>query len=343
MPAKFFSMGVSISDVEEAFLRIQHRLHVTPLLRSTSLVDTAASNCVGIPAIVDILFKCENFQHTGSFKFRGATNAVLAFLETTPNTDVVFVTHSSGNHGQALAKAAKDANQRCVIVVPSDAPTPKLAAMEDFGATIVLCEPNQAAREQTCARVMAETEASGRKAVLVLPFDDDRVIAGQGTLGLELASQLPTDVDAVVVPVGGGGLISGVSLALKAKRPGIKVFGAEPANANDAARSFAAKRVQKHTPGQPNTIADGLKTTVCDRTLSHILANVDDIILVTEDEMKRALRLTMERLKVVIEPSASVGVATVLFHPEKLRGCTKVAVILCGGNVDLLCLPKLLS
>ena len=348
-------MAVGIDEVEAASRRLASRVVKTILMDSSGLTDRLSTSTTLPTALIHLLqvsqvfFKCEMFQHTGSMKYRGATNAVLAHLErlrTSPDDvdgerrlaaggTVTFVAHSSGNHGHAVAKAAAEEGHACVVVMPRDAPPPKIAAIRAVGATVVLCEPNHAAREAGCEIVMRECAQAAKHAVLVRPSDDDCVIAGQGTIGLEILSDLP-DVDGVIVPVGGGATISGVALALKTRKPSVKVFGAEPLNADDAARSLAARTLQGFEAGQPNTIADGLRAPLCARTFAHIAAHVDDIITVTESELKQALVLVFERLKVVIEPAAAASAAVVLFHAHRLHGCSKLVVLLSGGNVDFL-------
>ena len=317
----------TILDVEEALRRI------SPFIHRTQLVT-----CASINAMVShvhsggVYFKCENFQKTGSFKIRGATNAVMRACEETPQLRG-FVTHSSGNHGQALAKAARDAHRRAVIVVPRNASKLKIAAMEHYGGEIVYCEPTQTAREAACRQILAENSPYF---ALIHPYDDPRIIAGQGTLGIELLQQSQAcPLDAVVVPVGGGGLLSGVATAIKGLFPSVAVFGAEPLNADDTSRSFmSGKLVASHRPGLPSTIADGLLTLNSTLTFGIIQKNVDGIIVVTEEQIKRAMAVMLERTKMVVEPSSAVGVAAVLYAGSaQLSQHKRIAVILCGGNV----------
>ena len=352
------SSEVTFGHIRAAKARIEPFVHRTPLLIKTTLSQSSGFD--------RLFFKCEAMQRTGSFKIRGATNAVMEALEgkqialaggaaaAAAAPLMHFVTHSSGNHGSALARAARAAKCVAHVVVPRTAPTPKVDAMRGNGADIVFCEPNQAAREAACARVLASLPGSQ----LVHPYDDPRVIAGQGTLGIELVEQyvefvrddknrhesdtmMPQLPDVVIVPVGGGGLLSGVSTAVRHFCRDALIIGAEPAAADDAERSFRSGRVEKNASAPPRTIADGLMTNLSDRTLGIILANVDGIFTVTEDEISRAMTLILQRLKVVIEPSAAVGAAVALFHRDRIaaqfpgRNLRTAVVVLCGGNVDI--------
>lgn len=313
-----------LQDIEAASHRIRPFIHLTPIMTCAAITSRTPH--------VAVFFKCENFQRTGSFKIRGATNTVLSLMAS-PTPTKVFVTHSSGNHGQALAKAATNAGAVAHVVVPKTAPKVKAAAIAGYGGVIHYCEPTLQARETTAAAVLAENPSS----TFVHPYDNEMVIAGQGTVGLELMQQLKEEgIDAVVVPVGGGGLLSGVSIAVKGLNPKVKVFAAEPKGADDTFRSFTAKqRVTSHRDGLPCTMADGLLTLNSDRTFANIVRNVDGVIVVSEEEISAAFRLMYERAKIVIEPSAAVGVAAVLAKPKELAGCKKVVVVLCGGNVEL--------
>jgi threonine dehydratase len=271
-----------------------------------------------------LFFKSEFLQKTGSFKARGASNALFK------NNYHAVVTHSSGNHGQALSWAAKKRSIPAYIVMPSTSPQCKVNAVRAYGGIVTFCEPNVAAREATSKAIMEETGA-----VFVHPYNDPDVMSGQGTIALELLEQI-ADLDAIIVPVGGGGMCSGVAMAAKSLRPSIKIIGAEPALASDASRSFkAGELVGNESP--PQTIADGLKTNLGDRTWPIIKTFVDDIITVEEDEIRANLFLMYERCKTVLEPSAAVGVAVATGETFKARWghLKRVGVILCGGNIDL--------
>ena len=273
-----------------------------------------------------LFFKCENLQTIGAFKIRGATNAILQLDDAVKGV----VTHSSGNHAQAVALAARHRKLPATIVMPHTAPAPKRAAVEGYGATIISCEPNAEAREQKADQAVRETGG-----VLIPPFDHPHVIAGQGTVALELMEQV-AELDAIIAPVGGGGLISGVTLAAHGVSPRLRVFGAEPLAADDAARSKAAGR--RLPPGKPKSIADGLLTGLGEFTWPVVRDRVEAVFTVEEEEIARTMWLVWERMKLVIEPSSAVAVAVALSHqlPEGLR---RVGVILTGGNVDFAKLP----
>ncbi len=309
----------AFSDIESAMRLIAPHVHCTPVLTSRQIDAICGAS---------IFFKCENFQKAGAFKFRGATNAVLRL--TVEQCAAGVVTHSSGNHAAALAHAAVSRGVKAYIVMPSTAPAVKKSAVAGYGAEITFCEPTLAAREEAAAAVMARTGAT-----MIHPFDNFNIIAGQGTAALELLSGLP-DADAVIAPVGGGGLLSGTALTTRHMAPKAKVYGAEPLLADDAARSLRSGSIQPALP--PRTIADGLLTSLCERTFTIIRENVDDIITVTEEQIIEAMTLIWTRLKIVAEPSAAVPLAAVLAAGERFRG-RKVAVILSGGNADLSNLP----
>ncbi len=313
---------LSLADVRAAADRIRPFVHRTPVLTSGTLDRLA-----GRP----VAFKGELFQKTGAFKYRGATNAVQKLPPEQAARGVV--THSSGNHGQALALAARVRGIPCTVVMPATASAVKKDAVRGYGATIVESGPSLPDREAKVAELMAATGA-----VLVPPFDHPDVIAGQGTAALELLEDVP-DLDAVVAPIGGGGLVSGFCLAAKGVSPPRRVFGAEPAGADAAAKSKAAgDRVKLASPA---SIADGLLANyVGTLTWPIIRDQVERVFTVTEDEIRAAMRLVWERMKLVIEPSAAVGVAVVLGNEFKsLAGVKKVGVVLCGGNVSLDKLP----
>ena len=315
--------AASYIDVQVARERLRASVHWTPLLTCRS-IDEIAGNT--------LLFKCENFQRSGSFKARGAFNAVASLGASAACAGVC--THSSGNHGAALALAALERNIPCTVVVPEGAPAAKVRAIREYGARIVSCAPTQSAREAASAAVV---EATG--ATFVHPSESPFMIAGAGTLALELIEAADGRLDAIVAPVGGGGLLSGVVLAAKGALPGIRVYGAEPAAADDAARSFLAKTLLGHAPGfvSTATIADGLRTSLGPNTWPIIRDAVDDVLTVSEAEIVAAMRLVYERLKVVIEPSAAVGVAVAISSAFRaiVGPGARVGVVLCGGNIDL--------
>lgn len=310
-------MTVGLRDIQDAALRIRGIVHRTPVMTCTALDERAGRT---------LFLKCENFQRVGAFKYRGATNAVRQLDDAEAARGVV--THSSGNHAQALALAARERGIDAHIVMPSNAPRVKREAVEGYGARVIPCEPTLEAREETTSRIMAETGAT-----MIHPYDDPRIIAGQGTAALELLEDVP-DLDAIIAPVGGGGLLSGTALAARGMSPACRVFAAEPLGADDAARSFASGTLIPQTG--PDTIADGLLTSLGDLTWPVIREHVTDVITVTEDEIVMALRLVLERAKLLIEPSAAVTVAAVLTDRFRaLEGVERVGVIVSGGNVDL--------
>jgi threonine dehydratase len=275
-----------------------------------------------------LFFKCENFQKIGAFKARGATNAVFSLDDATAQRGVA--THSSGNHGAAVARAAKVRGIPAHIVMPSNSAKVKIRAVESYGARVVFCEPTEEAREATCAEVIARTGAT-----LIHSFENENVIAGQGTAVVELLEDV-SDLDLVMCPVGGGGLLSGTAIAAKSMRPNIKVIAVEPENADDAAQSFRAGRVI-HTE-KKFTIADGLRTNVGEPNFAIIKRYVDDIVTVSEEAIISAMRTIWEAMKIVIEPSAAVPYAAI--QDKKIDVAEKrIGIILTGGNVDLDALP----
>jgi threonine dehydratase len=315
------SYAINLDAIRDAAQRIAPYAHRTPVTTCATL-DRLAGR--------ELVFKCEQLQKVGAFKFRGACNAVFSLDASTAAKGVV--THSSGNHAQALALAARLRGIPAHIVMPRNASVVKQRAVAEYGARVVLCEPNLAAREATAATVMRESGAA-----FVHPYDDARVIAGQGTAALELLEQAGP-VDAIVVPVGGGGLLSGTCIALRALAPQVRIFAAEPQGADDAARSMAAG--QRLPQNDPRTIADGLLTSLGELTWPIIRDHVEQVITVTDEEIVTAMRLAWERAKLLIEPSAAVALAAVL--GDELRrhaGIARVAVMLSGGNVDLDRLP----
>ncbi len=306
-------------DVLAAAARIAPHAHVTPVLRSRSL--DALAGC-------ELFFKCENFQRAGAFKFRGACNAVYALDESDALRGVV--TQSSGNHGAALALACKIRGLALTVVVPEGAPAVKLAAIADAGATIVRCAPTMAARNAVTEALIAETGAA-----LIHPFDNAHVIAGQATSALELLREC-SDLNAVLTPVGGGGLLSGSALTVRSLRPDMTIWGAEPTGAADAHASLQTG--QCITDRIANTVCDGLRGHLAPRTLHLLQRHVDGILLVEDAQTIAAMRLLWERLKLVIEPSGTIGLAAVMANRERFAG-QRVGIVLSGGNVDLDALP----
>ena len=312
-------MNITIDDIQQAHKRIQPYIHCTPILQSRAL-----NKIIGC----ELFFKAENLQKIGAFKARGACNAVVSMDNAIMQQGVI--THSSGNQGAALAWAAALKNSPCTVVMPSNAPEVKKAAVAGYGATIELCQPTMAAREDTVTQLIAEHSLN-----LVHPYDSDVIIAGQGTAALELLEQIEQPVDIVMAPIGGGGLLGGTGICVKALSSA-HVIGAEPEQANDAWLGFnRGSRLAEFTP---NTIADGLRATVGVRNFDVIRESVDDILLCSEARIIEAMRLIWTRLKVIVEPSCAVPLAAIMDQPEQFQG-KRVAIILTGGNVDLDALP----
>ena len=305
--------------IRAAHARIAPHVHRTPVL-SCAAIDREVG--------AQLLFKCENFQRIGAFKARGACNAVFSLGESEAQCGVV--THSSGNHGAALAYAASRRGIPAFVVMPENAPKVKQDNVARFGATIRFCAPNVAARETACADVQRATGA-----ILIHPFDNENVIAGQGTAALELLEQ-SDGIDIVIAPCGGGGLLSGSAIAATSTRPNVRVFGAEPANAGDAAASFRSGRIEPLPPTV--TIADGLRTSLAPRTFAAIRAHVAAFGICSEETIIRAMRMMFERMKIVVEPSAAVPLACLLERSLDVAGA-RVGVVVSGGNVDLDLLP----
>jgi threonine dehydratase len=319
------SSSIDWKTVEEAHERIRPRIHRTPVLTSESLNEIACAR---------LFFKCENLQKTGSFKIRGATNAIFSLSEEEARRGVV--THSSGNHAAAVACAAGWRGISASIVMPKNAPSVKCRAVEHYGGKITFCEHNVKARSETAARIQTETGA-----VLVHPYDDDRIIAGQATAAKELLEELP-ELEAVLAPVSGGGLLSGTCLGAKGMRPSVRVFGCEPERADDAYRSLTSGTLQALETS--DTIADGLRASLAPRTFAILHRLVDGILLVSEQEIVAAMKLVWERMKIVIEPSSAVALAPLLrptgLQEMGLAGPTggarlRIGIILSGGNVEL--------
>ncbi len=308
-------MKISKASIETAAARIAPYIHTTPIMTNKSINELSG---------LDLYFKCENFQKIGAFKIRGGMNASLQL--TPEQMEKGVATHSSGNHAQALAFAAKMLDIKAYIIMPESSPQVKVNAVRGYGAEVTICASNQAARESTLQEIVDRTGAT-----FIHPYDNDEVITGQATCVKEMIEAIP-DIDIVVTPVGGGGLLSGTCLGAHYFKPGLKVYAGEPEGAADAVLSIQSGKVEK----APfiNTIADGLMTTLSDRTLAIIKAHVSDILLVSDDEIKAALRLVYERMKIIIEPSCAVPLAAVLKNPALFKG-KKVGIILSGGNVDL--------
>lgn len=311
----------TFDDVKAAHERIQPWVHRTPVLTSQTLNGMSGA---------ELYFKCENFQKAAAFKARGATNAVFSLSEDELSRGVA--THSSGNHALSLSRAAQCRGIPCTVIMPETAPRAKMRAVEGYGGTIITCKPSVQAREAALEEYVARTGAN-----FVHPFNDHRVIAGQATCARELLEDVG-ELDAVVAPIGGGGMISGTSLTCANVAPQTRIYAAEPKNADDAYRSFKAGHIIEDDA--PDTVADGLRVSLRPLTWHFVSNYVHDILLASEEEIIDAMRLVWERMKIVIEPSSAVAVATVLKNPEIFSG-RRVGVILTGGNVDMDKLPWL--
>lgn len=309
----------TLSDIQEAHKRISGYTHVTPVLTSKTINGITGA---------DVYFKCENFQRIGAFKMRGASNAILSLDQDKRSNGVA--THSSGNHAQAVALAAKLTGLKAYIVMPKGSSEVKKEAVQDYGAEIIHCENTLASREETLAQVVKKTGAK-----FIHPYDDYAVIAGQATAAKELMENTP-NLDAIIAPVGGGGLLSGTALSAHYLRPNTKVFGAEPENVDDAYQSLQAGKIIP--VGSTPTIADGLKTSLGERNFNIISELITDIFTVSEQEIIDAMRLIWERMKIIIEPSSAVALAVLINQKEFFNG-QKVGIIISGGNVDLEKLP----
>ncbi|PKN64205.1 MAG: serine dehydratase [Deltaproteobacteria bacterium HGW-Deltaproteobacteria-15] len=306
-------------DILKARERVSSRIYKTPVLTCRAVDDLCGAN---------LFFKCENFQKAGAFKIRGACNAVFSLTDEDAAKGVA--THSSGNHAAALALAASWRSIQSHVVMPENAPEVKVKAVAGYGARITFCKPTLEAREQGLKEVI---EATG--ATFIHPYNDYRVVCGQGTAGLEFCEEI-SGLDAVVAPVGGGGLLSGTAIAVSSASPSTLVFGAEPKGADDAFRSFHAGRIiPVH---DPNTIADGLRTSLGDLTFPIISRLVKEIFTVSERGIIDAMRTIWERMKIIVEPSSAVPLAAVLEHRSGISG-KRIGIILSGGNVDLEKLP----
>ena len=311
--------SANLNTIRAAHERIRPYIHRTPVLTNSWLNDASRAS---------LFFKCENFQKVGAFKARGATTAVFALDDETAQRGVA--THSSGNHGAAVARAAKLRGVPAYIVMPSNSAKVKIRAVQGYGAEVVFCEPTEESREIKCAEVINQNGAT-----LIHSFENEHVIAGQGTAALELLEDIP-NLDVIMCPVGGGGLLSGTAIAAKSIRPQIKVIAVEPENADDAAQSFRAGR--RLVTEKKFTIADGLRTNIGEPNFAIIQQCVDDIVTVSEEAIVSAMRTIWETMKIVIEPSAAVPYAAVQESKVDVGG-NRVGIILTGGNVDLDALP----
>lgn len=309
----------TLADIRKAHDVIKPFAHYTPVLRSEHVNERTKA---------DVFFKCENFQKVGAFKFRGACNAVLTL---TPNEAKKGVsTHSSGNHAQALALAARIKGIPAYVVMPDNAPKVKVEAVRSYGAEITFCESTLESRESTLLKVVEQTGSA-----IIHPYNDPRIISGQGTSALEFLETDP-ELDFMLTPVGGGGLLSGTAITTKSTNSKIKVIGAEPEQADDAYKSFKARKL---IPAyQTNTIADGLRTSLGELPFSIILDKVDDIVTVSENSIIEAMRFIWERMNIIIEPSCAVPVAAIFENKIDVKG-KKIGIIITGGNVDLDNLP----
>ena len=312
-------MPPTLSDIQQARERIKPYAHRTPVLTNESLNQKVGAQ---------VYLKCENLQKVGAFKFRGACNAVYSLTDEEASHGVV--THSSGNHAQALALAAKMRGIPAYIVMPSNAPQVKKDAVAGYGGQITFCEPTLAARESTMEGIRQKTGAT-----VVHPYDNEKVIAGQGTAAMELLEDIP-DLDVIITPVGGGGLLSGTSIAAMGLKKGIRVIAGEPEKADDAFRSLQAGKI---IPSEnPKTIADGLLTSLGALTFPIIQQNVEQIVTVSEEGIIATMKFVWERAKIIIEPSSAVAIGVLWENKINLHGL-KIGVIISGGNVDLNKLP----
>ncbi len=309
----------NFKDINEAAERINPYAHRTPVLQSSWFNDQTGA---------ELLFKCENFQKVGAFKFRGACNAIMNLPERAGKKGII--THSSGNHAQAVALAARMNGYKATIVMPKNSPSVKVNAVREYGAEIVFCENTIESREETAQNIIQKTGAA-----FIHPYNHPDVIAGQGTSAKELLEEIP-DLDMIIAPVGGGGLMSGTLLSAKAINPEIKVYGAEPELADDAWRSLKSGKIEPVL--RTDTIADGLRTSLGSLTFQIIQTHIDDIVTVSEASIIRDMRNVWERMKIIIEPSCAVPVSALMDAKISVQG-KKVGIILTGGNVDLNQLP----
>ena len=310
---------VTYNDIEKAHQRISDHIHNTPILTSKSLDNELGSN---------LFFKCENFQKTGSFKIRGATNSILQLNDTEIKNGII--TTSSGNHGAAVAFIADKIGTSSKIIMPNNTPKNKIENVQRYGGEIFYCEPNIKSREDTLEKMIQKSGGS-----IIHPYNDEKIIAGQGTAAKELIEKVP-DLDVIICPVSGGGLLSGTLLAAKNLKPDIKVFGAEPENADDTYRSILNNKIMSNET--TDTIADGLRAQVGTVTFPIIKENVDKILLVSEEMIISSMYLIWQRLKIIIEPSCSIVLAALMLNSNKFLN-KKVGLILTGGNYDLKQIP----
>jgi len=306
---------MSFQGIEEAYNRISNVVNKTPVMTSRTLNQLIKAN---------IFFKCENFQRVGAFKFRGAYNAISMLSENQKKKGII--THSSGNHAQAVALAASLLGIKATIVMPRGAPINKINATKSYGAKIVFCENSLESRIKTAEEIIKD-----QKLILIHPFDNDDIINGQGTAAYELIKEIGS-LDIVITPLGGGGLLSGTALATKGLNQNTKVIGVEPTLADDALKSLKAGYIIPST--YPDTIADGLRTSLSERTFNIIRLHVDDIVTVTEVEIIEAMKFLWERMKIIIEPSGAVPLAAILSKKVPVEN-KKVGAILSGGNIDI--------
>ena len=310
---------VTFNDIEIAHNRISKYVYNTPIMTSKTLNnDTGAK----------LFFKCENFQKTGSFKIRGATNAILQLKKA----DILkgIITTSSGNHGAAVSYTAREIGASSQVIMPENTPKNKIDNVKRYGGEIIFCEPNIKSREQTLEKIVNKSGAS-----IIHPYNDEKIIAGQGTAAKELIEEVP-DLDAIICPVSGGGLLSGTLLSAKELKPNLEVFGAEPKNADDTYRSILNNKIMSNTT--TNTIADGLRAQLGSITFPIIKNNVNSILLVSEEMIINSMYLIWQILKIIIEPSCSIVLAALLLNSEKFIN-KKVGLILTGGNYDIKRVP----
>ena len=310
---------VNYNDIESAHNRISNFIHNTPILTCEN---------INLESNAKLFFKCDNFQKTGSFKIRGATNTVLQLSKKQIKNGVI--TTSSGNHGAAVAAAAKKLGANVKVIMPNNTPKVKINNVQRYGGEIIFCEPNIKARENTLNEMVKQSGST-----IVHPYNDEKVIAGQGTAAKELLEKI-ADLDIIITPVSGGGLLAGTSLLAKSINPNIKVYGAEPKNADDTYRSIKNKKIVPNKTTE--TIADGLRAQVGTITFPIIQKNVDGIILVSEEMIIQSMRTIWQRMKIIIEPSCSIALAAILINNEQFHN-KRIGIILTGGNVDLDSLP----
>lgn len=309
----------SYKKVREAYLKIRNKVHRTPVMSSKKVNEHGGG---------ELVFKCENFQKVGAFKFRGATHAVGELSDAEAKNGVA--THSSGNHAQAVALAAKLRGIPAHIVMPEDAPKVKVNAVRDYGAEVTFSEPTQEGREATLEKVVEKTGAT-----FIHPYDNPNILMGQGSAAIELLEDHP-DLDMILAPIGGGGLMSGTAIATSGLSPETRIIGTEPEVANDAYLSFKTGR--RHPVQSTDTVADGLRTSLSDLTFACINSHVDEIVTVSEQEIIDAMRFLWERMKIIIEPSSAVPAAAIFSGKVDTEG-QKAGIILTGGNIDLGHLP----